>query len=31
MEEEEDIGTLLFMHKNKRTKHGGSVFDRAVI
>jgi hypothetical protein len=26
MEKEEDIAMLLFMHKNKRPKHGGSLF-----
>jgi hypothetical protein len=25
MEEEENIGTILFMHKNTGPKHGGSV------
>jgi hypothetical protein len=31
MEEEEDIAMILFMHKNKRPKHGGSVFGREYI
>jgi hypothetical protein len=26
MEDEEDIATILSMHKNKRPKHGGLVF-----
>lgn len=28
MEEEEDIAMILALHKNKRPKHGGSVFGR---
>jgi hypothetical protein len=28
MEEEEDIVMILALHKNKRSKHSGSMFDR---
>jgi hypothetical protein len=26
IEEEDDVGMFLLMHKNKRPKHGGSIF-----